>query len=80
MTWIFEYDPESDETTVEWRGYSEAFDGQITSKRGGYPTHERANEAVNALLQSINSIPEGLEAVAEFRPGMIEYTTIEDPS
>ena len=73
MTWKFAYDPETDKTTVEWREYSETFDGEITSRIAGYPASYEANEAVNTLLQSINSIPEGLEAVAEFQPGMIEY-------
>ena len=78
MTWKFEYEPESDETLVKWRDYKERFDGEITSKNGAYPDHQGANEAVNAVLQSINSVPEGLEATAEFRPGMIEYTTVEN--
>ena len=77
MTWTFSYDSEADETTVEWRDYSETFDGKVTSIVGGYPDHDGANEAVNSILESINSIPVGLEAVAEFRPGMIEYTTAE---
>ena len=76
MTWKFEYDPEVDETTVEWRDYRESFDGKVTSKEAGYPNQDAANEAVNLVLESINSIPVGLEAVAEFRPGMIEYTTV----
>ena len=75
--WTFEYEPETDETTVEWRDYSETFDGQVTSKTDGYPNNESANKAVNSILESINSIPVGLEAVAEFRPGMIQYTTVE---
>ena len=73
MTWKFKYDEENDETVVEWRSYSESFDGKITTRKGGYPADEDANEAVNSLLQSINSIPDALEATAEFRPGMIEY-------
>ena len=70
--WRFVYDPEVDKTTVEWRNYSEEFQGKITSTTGGYPDSDKANEAVNSILGSINSIPEGLEATAEFRPGMIE--------
>ena len=80
MTWTFAYDPETDETTVEWRDYSESFNGKVTSKIGGYPDYDGANEAVNSVLESINSIPVGLEAVSEFRPGMIEYTTVENGS
>lgn len=75
MMWKFTYDTDNDETTVEWRDYSESFDGKISSRVGGYPNNDEANEAVNKLLESINSIPEGLEATAEFRPGMIEYKT-----
>ena len=76
--WRFVYDPDVDKTTVEWRDYNETFDGKITSFAGGYPNDNGANEAVNALLQSINSVPEGLEATAEFRPGMIEYVDSEN--
>ena len=74
--WKFEYDHDKDKTTVEWRDYTETFDGQIEGTIGGYPETEAANDAVNALLQSINSVPEGLEAAAEFRPGMIEYERV----
>ena len=80
MKWVFDYDDETDETTVEWREYSETFDGKITSRIGGYPASDEANEAVNSLLQSINSIPEGLEATAEYRPGLIEYVYPDDNS
>ena len=80
MTWTFKYDSEMNETTVEWREFTETFDGKITSKTGGFPNHDGANDAVNSVLESINSIPVGLEAVAEFRPGMIEYTTVENGS
>lgn len=77
MTWTFRYDSDAEETTVEWREYSETFAGDITAHTGGFPTDDAATEAVNSLLQSINSIPEGLKAVAEFRPGMIEYESDE---
>ena len=80
MTWTITYYDEEGKTIIEWRDYSESVDGRAINRQNGFPSSDAVNEAVNNILESINSVPEGLEAAQEFRPGMIEYQTVQSDS
>jgi len=79
--WTFTYDADANETTIKWREYSETVSGRVVERSNGFPLSDDVNEAVNEILESINSVPDGLKATQEFRPAMIEYETVnDDPS
>ena len=50
MTWEYEYDEESNETTIYWEESQATIDGKITRWKNGYPLGE-GREAVAALIQ-----------------------------
>ena len=56
--------------TIEWEGYDSTVNGDLSSQRGGFPVG--LDNGVEGILEQIDSIPEGLKAVADYRPGNIE--------
>ena len=74
MTWEYEYDDESDETTIYWNGEVQAtISGEITSWRNGYPVGH-AREAVAKAMQN-SGTPDRIRMQYDFNYGFSERET-----
>ena len=75
MSWTYEYDEGSDETTIYWHDDEQAtIDGQITSWANGYPATDKAREAVAEAVQSAEN-PDRIRMQFDFNYG---FSEIED--
>ena len=72
MTWQFEYDEDSDVTTLYWNDEEQgSVDGEITSWRNGYPASDEAREAVAEAIQGAGT-PERIRMQFDFNYGFEE--------
>jgi len=72
MTWEYEYNNESDKTTLYWGGDEYAtIDGKITRWQNGYPASDEAREAVAEAIQSAGT-PERVRMQFDFNFGFEE--------
>ena len=70
--WEYEYDAESDDTTIYWRDDEQAtVDGEITRWKNGYPHSEAAREAVAEAIQDAGT-PERIRMQFDFNYGFSE--------
>jgi len=70
MTWQYEYDEESNETTIYWEEYQATIDGKITRWKNGYPLGE-AREALSDLIQEAGT-PDRIRMQYDFNYGFSE--------
>ena len=67
MTWEYEYDEESNETTIYWGESQATIDGKITRWKNGYPLGE-GREAVAGLIQEAGT-PDRIRMQYDFNYG-----------
>ena len=71
MTWEYEYDEETDETTILWNGEEqETVSGQINDWKNGYPQGD-AKDAVADAIQSAGT-PERIRMQFDLNYGFLK--------
>ena len=67
--WEYEYNDESDETTIYWNGKEKGtIQGQITEWSNGYPATDEAREAVAEAIQEAGT-PDRIRMQYDFNYG-----------
>lgn len=72
MTWEYQYDEDTDETTIYWDGdEQDTIDGEIIAWKNGYPATEEGREAIAEAIQSAGT-PERIRMQFDFNYGFEE--------
>jgi len=72
MTWTYEHDEDSNETSIYWEDKEQAtVDGKITTWRNGYPATHEAREAVAEAIQGAGT-PDRIRMQYDFNYGFEE--------
>ena len=72
MRWEYEYDADTDETTIYWDDEEQAtIEGQITRWRNGYPATDDAREVVAEAIQGAET-PDRIRMQYDFNCGFSE--------
>ena len=72
MSWEYEYNETTDETTIYWDNEKQTtVDGQISRWRNGYPAAEKVREAIADVIQSAGT-PERIRMQFDFNYGFSE--------